>query len=41
MKIANSTTPVEYFLAMQAYTLYELSVISFNTKTIFKRIFDK
>lgn len=40
-KIAKATNPIEYFLAVQAYTLYELSIISFNTKSIFKPVFDK
>jgi hypothetical protein len=40
-KIAKATNPLEYFLAMQAYMLYEMSVMSHNTKNILKPIFDK
>jgi hypothetical protein len=35
-KIAKSTTPLEYFFAMQEFMLYEMSVFSFNTRKYFQ-----
>jgi len=31
-KISKATTPLEYFLAMQDYMLYELNLLSFNLR---------
>jgi len=31
-KIAKATTPLEYFLALQDYMLYELNLLSFNLR---------
>jgi len=31
-KISKATTPLEYFLAMQDYMLYELNLFSFNLR---------
>jgi hypothetical protein len=36
-KIAKSTTPLEYFLAMQEYMLYQMNVFSFNAREYFQR----
>jgi hypothetical protein len=40
-KLSKSKTPIEYFFAMQEYMLYELNVISFNTKERIKTLIDK
>lgn len=36
-KVSKSTTPIEYFLAVQVYMLYEMNVTSFNTKEYFQK----
>lgn len=36
-KIAKATTPLEYFLAMQEYMLYEMNVFSYNMKEYFQK----
>lgn len=40
-KIAKAETFIEYISAIQIYTLYEVSILVFNSKNIFKPIFDK
>jgi len=36
-KISKSTTPIEYFIALQNYTFYEMNVFGFNMKEYFQR----
>jgi len=36
-KIGRSTTPMEYFFAMQEFMLYEMNTINFNLKEYFQK----
>lgn len=36
-KISKSTNPIEYFIALQDYTFYEMNVFGFNMKEYFQR----
>lgn len=36
-KVARSSTPVEYFFAMQEFMLYEMNTYTFNLKEYFQR----
>lgn len=36
-KVAKSETPLEYFLAMQEFMLYEMNTYSFNLKEYFQK----
>ncbi len=36
-KIAKASTPLEYFLAMQDYMLYEMNIFSFNARKYFQK----
>ena len=40
-KIAKSTSPLEYFFAMQEFAYYELTVSRFNMKEKISKFFDK
>jgi hypothetical protein len=40
-KVLKAKTPMAYFLSMQEYMLYEMNVITFNTKERIKALFDK
>lgn len=40
-KVAKSTTPIEYFLAMQSFILYEMKTFSFNAREYFNPYLDK
>jgi hypothetical protein len=40
-KMSKAKNPVEYFFSLQEYMLYEMNVITFNTKERIKELFDK
>ena len=40
-KVLKAKTPIEYFFSLQEYMLYEMNVITFNTKERIKTLIDK
>lgn len=40
-KLSKAKTPIEYLFSLQEYMLYEMNVITFNTKERIRMLFDE